>query len=133
MYTYSKTIVAYFSLRTGLITVSRGMFQGFDAHTGIEISNFAVNSIYRQTSDVIPKLGSYLFYQFILPLVNDISKYVGVEYLYIYALPEDKLINHYKTLGFSTVPFATEKFIYRHVKPVYDKHCRFMLQKIDHV
>lgn len=36
-------IVAYFSLRTGLITISRGFMKGFDATTGIELANFAVN------------------------------------------------------------------------------------------
>ena len=50
-------IVAYFSLRTGLITISRGFMKGFDATTGIELANFAVNDNYKEVNDDIPKLG----------------------------------------------------------------------------
>ena len=54
-------IVAYFSLRTGLITISRGFMKGFDATTGIELANFAVNDNYKEVNDDIPKLGSLYF------------------------------------------------------------------------
>ena len=64
----TKQIAAYFTLRTGLITVSRGLFKGFDAYTGIELANFAVNDSYREVNDVVPRFGSYVFSQFVLPL-----------------------------------------------------------------
>lgn len=127
----SKEIVAYFTLRTGLITVSRGLFKGFDTRTGIELANFAVNEIYRHANAVRPKLGSYIFDTFIIPLVKSISEYVGAKYLYIYALPKYKLMEHYKTLGFTTTTGSAERFVYRHVKPAYDKDCRFMFQRIN--
>ena len=126
----SKKIVAYFSLRTGLITVSRGFLKGFDAYTGIELANFAVNDNYDEAHDEIPKLGSYVFMQFILPLVQEIRQYVGARFLYIYALPKDRLLEHYKTMGFQRAPMKMEKFVYRHVKPAYDKSCIFMYQII---
>ena len=66
----TKQIAAYFTLRTGLITVSRGLFKGFDAYTGIELANFAVNDSYREIHDVIPRFGAHIFSQFILPLTN---------------------------------------------------------------
>lgn len=124
-------IVAYFTLRTGLITISRGFFKGFDAITGIELANFAVNDAYREANDCIPKLGSYIFYSFVLPLVKNISEYVGAYLLYIYAIPENRLIEHYQTMGFKVMPSKVEKFVYRHVKPAYDKNCKFMVQEID--
>lgn len=126
----TREIVAYFTLRSGLITVSRGLFKGFDAITGIELANFAVNDNYRTAHDVIPKLGSYVFFTFILPLVKEISNYVGAMLLYIYALPEDKLMAHYETMGFSRTSEKMERFVYRHVKPAYDKDCIFMVRKI---
>lgn len=126
----SEEIVAYFTLRTGLITVSRGAFRGFDAYTGIELANFAVNDAYREVNDVIPKLGSYIFINFIYPLVQEVSKYVGAKFLYIYALPQNKLMEHYKTMGFQMATIMMEKFVYRHVKPAYDRGCRFMYQVI---
>lgn len=126
----SQEIVAYFTLRTGLVTISRGLFRGFDAITGIELANFAVNDAYREANDCIPKLGSYIFNEFILPLVKEISKYVGAQVLYIFALPENKLMAHYKTMGFTQLSGKVERYVYRHIKPAYDKNCKFMVQKI---
>ena len=127
----TKEIVAYFTLRCGLITVSRGFWKGFDASTGIELANFATNDSYREGYDQIPKLGSYVFLNFILPLAREIRKYVGAEFLYIYSLPEHKLMEHYSTMGFNRADIRMERFVYRHVKPYYDKHCIFMFQKLD--
>lgn len=127
---YDGLIVAYFSLRTGLLTVSRGLFKGFDAYTGIELANFAVNDNARINNGVIPRLGSYIFAEFIIPIVQDIHTMVGSKFLYIYALPNNKLMDHYKTMGFNQVSSKLEKYIYRHVKPAYDKGCRLMLQSI---
>ena len=126
----SNIIVAYFSLRTGLITVSRGLLSGFDTYTAIELANFAVNDKARIETNDVPKLGSYIFANFILPLVQHISSLVGAKYLYIYALPEVKLMSHYETMGFQRINAKMEKFFYRHVKPLYDKGCIFMLQEI---
>ncbi len=53
-------IAAYFTLRTGLITVSRGFLSGFDTYTGIELANFAVNDNARLEKSIIPQIGSYL-------------------------------------------------------------------------
>mgnify|MGYP000919928590 CR=1 FL=1 len=126
----SGDLVAYFTLRTGLITVSRGFMKGFDTHTGIELANFAINEAYRNANEVIPNLGSYLFRRFIVPIVKEISNDVGAEFLYIYALPNDRLMAHYETMGFSKAPVKMEKCVYRHVKPVYDAGCKFMYRKI---
>lgn len=126
----TKQLVAYFTLRTGLITVSRGLFKGFDAYTGIELANFAVNDSYRKANNMIPHLGSYVFYQFILPLTMKIAEYVGSAYLYIFALPDNKLMAHYETMGFAHTTEKMRRFIYSHVKPAYDRDCIFMWQKL---
>lgn len=126
----TKQIAAYFTLRTGLITVSRGLFKGFDAYTGIELANFAVNDSYREVNKVIPRFGAYIFNQFILPLTMEITKYVGAAYLYIFALPDNKLMAHYETMGFSHTSEKMRRFIYSHVKPAYDEGCTFMWQKL---
>ncbi len=125
----SEQIVAYFTLRTGLITV-RASFFSFDNYTGIELSNFAVNDAYREHNDVLPQLGSYIFQTFILPLVREINIYIGATFLYIFALPHNKLMNHYRTIGFQTASRKVSNFLYRHVKPAYDKRCIFMYLKI---
>jgi hypothetical protein len=58
------------------------------------------------------------------------SVYIGVNALYIYALPEEKLIDHYQTMGFERLLERQEKFVQRHVKPEYDEGCIFMYQTI---
>ena len=76
------------------------------------------------------RMGLYAFKKFVLPIVQRMSVYVGVNALYVYALPEEKLIEHYRTMGFSRLPEHQEKFVQRHVKPKYDEGCIFMYQVI---
>lgn len=124
--------VCYFSLRTGLITMQtldsyRGMF---DTIPAIELSNFAVNVSYRKSHPVASKFGFMVFEDFIFPLVRELAKYVGVNALYIYALPNERLIRHYKTMGFNRLSPEDERFVQKHVKPEYDKGCIFMYQTV---
>lgn len=65
---------------------------------------------------------------FVLPIVKCMAKYIGVNSLYIYALPEQKLIEHYGKMGFSRLPPKQERFVQHHVKPKYDEGCIFMYQ-----
>lgn len=120
-------VVSYFSLRTGLITMQVKK-EKFDSIPAIELSNFAVNQNYRKKHPGITRLGTYTFEFFVLPIVKCIAKYVGVNSLYIYALPESKLIEHYGKMGFSRLPPEQEKFVQHHVKPIYDEGCIFMYQ-----
>ena len=125
----SKELVCFFSLRTGLITIQSGDDQ-FDTTPAIELSNFAVNDTYRRNHPEIRKLGVHVFDVFILPIVRCMAKYVGVNSLYIYALPNDKLIEHYQIMGFTRLPADEEKFVQQHVKPKYDEGCIFMYQTV---
>lgn len=83
--------------------------EDFDSFPAIELSNFAVNKAYKDNHPDITKLGTYIFINFILPLSRCLAKYVGLKVLFIYALPEEKLISHYKTMGFSRLPQKQEK------------------------
>lgn len=94
------------------------------------IANFAINKLYKDSHPEAQKLGLYTFKKFVLPIVQRMSVYVGVSALYIYALPEEKLIEHYHTMGFSRLPEHQEKFVQLHVKPKYDEGCIFMYQVI---
>ncbi len=127
--TVTRELVGYFSLRTGLITI-QVKHDSFDSYPAIELSNFAVNVLYKKKHPEVEGLGKYIFRSFVMPLVYKIAKYVGVYSLYIYALPEEKLISHYKTMGFTRLPQSQEKFVQQHVKPKYDEGCIFMYQTI---
>lgn len=125
----SHDIVGYFSLKTGLFTVESPTIEGyFDTIPSVELSNFAVNALYRANHPEVKQIGEILFRSFILPTVQHIQNFVAVKALYIYALPEDKLISHYQKLGFSRLDDEEEKFVHSHVKTKYDADCIFMYQ-----
>lgn len=125
----SKELVGYFSLRTGLITIQI-MNDSFDSIPAIELANFAVNKRYKESHPDAVRLGAYMLDHFIYPLARCMANYVGVNSLYIYAVPEEKLIEHYKRMGFSRLPETQEKFVQHHVKPKYDEGCIFMYQTL---
>lgn len=125
----TNELAGYFSLRSGLITI-QAYHEDFETIPAIELSNFAVNKIYRKNHPDISMLGGYILKSFILPLANAMSRYIGVNSLYIYALPDEKLIGHYEKMGFSRLPKKQEKFVQKHVKPKYDEGCIFMFQNL---
>ena len=122
-------LACYFSLRAGLITI-QVVDDDFDSLPAIELSNFAVNDTYRKKHTDMQSIGRYTFENFIIPLARFMAKYIGVNSLYIYALPNDRLIEHYSTMGFSRLPPEQEKFVQNHVKPKYDEGCIFMYQTL---
>ncbi len=122
-------LACYFSMRTGLVTLQVDG-DAFDSLSAVELSNFAMNQVYKANHPNAKRLGSYFFKRFILPLAQFVSEYVGVSTLYIYALPEERLMNHYKKMGFSRLPEEQEKFVQNHVKPKYDEGCIFMYQTL---
>lgn len=126
----TKEIVGYFSLRTGLFTLTTEEDDSFDSIPAIELSNFAINGLYRRNHPETIYLGRTLFSQFIVPIIMHIKSFVAVRALYIYALPEDKLIQHYSSMGFHRLSPEEEAFVHNHVKPRYDKGCIFMYQII---
>ncbi len=122
-------LACYFSLRTGLITVQVDG-NDFDSLPAIELSNFATNDSYCKKHPDVHSIGRYTFEHFILPISRFMAKYIRANSLYIYALPNDRLIQHYSTMGFSLLPEEQEKFVQSHVKPKYDAGCRFMYQTL---
>ena len=89
------------------------------------------NINYRSGHKGIEKVGGYVFFRFVLPLVQHVSSLVGVQLLCLYALPDSHLIRYYeKTLGFSKLEEPEANFIYGHIKPKYDQDCVFMCRRI---
>lgn len=120
-------IAAYFTLRSGLFTVKISD-EYFYTIPSAELSNFAVNSAYRNSHPEISKIGMTVFSDFIIPLVDFMRSFMGIQALYIYALPESQLINHYEKMGFLRLSPEQEKYVHQHVKPKYDDGCIFMYQ-----
>lgn len=97
---------------------------------GVEIVHFCVNEAYREVwekTGILQKLGTVVFWQFIVPKVLDLMKIVGCEYLFLFAadLSEDAdLVNYYiDNLQFVD---ASE---HNAATPMYDFACRFLCQE----
>lgn len=125
-------IAAYFSLHTGSFTLKDTEQSDEDAEKytvpSVELSNFAVNSAYREKHPEIKGLGELVFRRFIIPTVNYGAELFGIQAIHIYALPQDELLEHYSTFGFSRLPPEMEAYIHNHIKPAYDEGCIFMYQ-----
>ena len=123
----TNEIAAYFTLKNGLFTLELSD-DYFYTVPAVELSNFAVNAAFRSAHPEIEEIGSSVLSDFVLPLSDFIRSFSGVKALYIYALPEPRLIEHYKKLGFRRLAPEKEQFVHRHVKPKYDDGCIFMYQ-----
>jgi len=128
----TNEIAAYFSLHTGSFTLKDTEQSDEDAEKytvpSVELSNFAVNSAYRERHSEIKGIGEQVFRRFIIPTVNYGAELFGIQAIHIYALPQDELLEHYSTFGFSRLPPEMEAYIHSHIKPAYDEGCIFMYQ-----
>ena len=128
----TNEIAAYFSLHTGSFTLKDTEQSDEDAEKytvpSVELSNFAVNSAYRERHPEIKGIGEQVFRRFIIPTVNYGAELFGIQAIHIYALPQDELLEHYSTFGFSRLPPEMEAYIHNHIKPAYDEGCIFMYQ-----
>lgn len=131
--------VGYFSLKAGLISLNEieteiedaetgehKSIREFDTLPGVELANFAVNSSYIKNYPYLKGVGHVIFTEFIIPMIEEAAKYVGIKMVYIYALPYEKLIGRYMRYGFRRLPEEQENDLHRRLKPRYDESCRFM-------
>ena len=137
----TKECVGYFSLKAGLISCNEAeikeednitgdtkIIEEFDTLPGIELANFAVNSLFVNKYEGLKGVGFTIFSELILKIVNNVSKYVGVKMIYIFALNYDKLIDTYNRYGFRRLDPESENKLHQRVKPSYDEDCIFMYQ-----
>lgn len=126
-------LVGYFSLKAGQIAnmASKSLFQvELDTIPAIELANFAVNDNYKLAHKESHGVGAAIFYYFILPICHDASDYVGIDAIYIYALPYTPLLQYYGALHFRRLPKSAERFVHRYCKPRYDQGCIFMIRPL---
>ena len=103
---------------------------------GIELALFYINEAFTHTfkriwdeQKIVHTIGTVLFWQHISPLVGEIKKQIGCQYLFLFAADsstDGKLINYYS----STLKFD-DKNIFGTNKPVFDFLCQFMYQEIN--
>lgn len=98
---------------------------------GVEIVHFCANDTCRplwEKFNIGQKLGTVVFWHFLIPKICDLRKIAGCEYLFLFAAdwtPDELLINYYKAnLGFET---SNE---HGTAIPLYDYACKFMYQEL---
>lgn len=97
---------------------------------GVEIVQFCANENYRGFFDSLgffPHFGAIVFWYFLVPIVLEVRKYIGCQYLFLFAADtsdDEGLIRYYRTLHFTDVGEHGA------VIPLYDWTCRFMYQEI---
>ena len=129
----SSELVGYFSLKAGLISlneVTNDEGITFDTLPGIELANFAVNGCYIEKHKNLKGLGKIIFTDFIVPIIEETSRSVGIRIIYIFALPIEKLMNRYKQYGFVRLDQQSEDELHKRLKPGYDENCIFMYQAL---
>ena len=130
---FSSELVGYFSVKAGLISVNEVHTEDeetFDTIPGVEIANFAVNDTYLQRHSELKGTGLIIFNDFIVPVIQEASKNVGVKIIYIFALPFERLINRYREYGFLRLDSVSEDELHKLLKPNYDENCIFMFQQL---
>ena len=97
---------------------------------GIEIVQFCANENFRKFFDSLgffPHFGALVFWNFLVPIVLEVRKHIGCQYLFLFAADtsdDESLIRYYRTLHFTDVGEHGA------VIPLYDWTCRFMYQEI---
>ena len=71
---FTGEIACYFSLRNGLFTLNT-KDDYFATVPAVELSNFAVNENFKQKYPELPKIGSTILKDFILPIVKKCARY----------------------------------------------------------
>ena len=141
-------IAAYFGLKAGMVGLNQDSFLSNSDRDalrakgikpipyivpGIEVSHLAVNDEYRRFisrgDKLVGGLGDYFFQQFVMPIVFDVRKKVGVQMIYLYAAGDDNLVRLYRDVyKFSTV--GDEELPLAPLQPDYDYKCTFMYRMI---
>lgn len=124
----TSEIVGYFSLKANIMAIEHdGEFLSLPM---IELANFAVNDVYKEVHSDVTGLGKMIISDFVISIIEKVSNLIGVWGICIYALPQEHLIEFYKSIGFVRLPKQYEKRLHQRVKPSYDRDCIFMYQKI---
>lgn len=98
---------------------------------GVEIVHFCANDACRtlwEGFNIGQKLGTVVFWHFLVPKIRDLRRIAGCEYLFLFAAdwtPDQLLVNYYETnLGFK----ASNE--HGTAIPLYDYACKFMYQEL---
>ncbi|MBR5840781.1 MAG: hypothetical protein IKZ84_19755 [Victivallales bacterium] len=126
-------LVGYFSLKAGLVALNERRMPdssiAFDTVPGVELANFAINRRFLEKYHQ-RRMGGIVFHRLVVPLVLKFAESLGIYLLYIFALPQPKLIETYHNYGFQRLSDKAERLLHMRLKPSYDESCIFMFQTL---
>lgn len=129
----TNELAGYFSLKAGLMTQDETHSEGtveFDTIPGIELANFAVNKQYRDKHETARGCGKTIYQKLVMECVRKAAAIVGVSVVYLFSLPDDKVIANYHSYGFERLDETDEGKVHARLKPRYDAQCVFMFMPI---
>lgn len=103
--------------------------------SAIELRHLCKNENFKVPEEVDIPLGFGIFWEIVVPIIIDITKKVGCQYIYLYAADKTegqseidmkKLISHYK----NNFKFSECDEGIKFVKPEYDNHCYGLVQRV---
>ena len=122
----------YFSLKAGLVSLQEHKINDdeteFDTLPGVEVAFFAVNENYTRGEH---GFGAVIFEDIIEPVIREASRQIGIYLIYVYALPEQKLLKNYQeNYGLLRLSPDAEKDLHARLRPRVDKDCIFMYKLV---
>ena len=126
---FTDELVAYFSLKAGLVSVNEkrdGENVEFDTVPGIELANISMEGGFRKAHPEARGCGRAIFNDLVLPVVEQAAELVGIAVLYIFALPEKRVMANYEDYGFRRLRDESGQPLHARLKPRYDQQCVFM-------
>ena len=134
----SDNIVCYFSLKAGLFSIREVKSVSYDREIaqfetlpGVELAAFAINQNYMSDHPENKGCGASIFFDMIIPIVKQVQETIGVKVIYIFALPQQRLIDTYANeYGFRRLDKCDEENLHKRLKPRFDHGCIFMYQLI---
>ncbi len=133
----SDELVAYFSLKTGLVAkngieITEPNRIPINILPGIEMSYFGVNQDYINKHPNRKGCGLIIFNDFIVPIALQTRELVGSMILYAFSIDTTgKLLEKYLTeYKFKRLPAEIEEPIHQILKPNIDGDCLFIYQQL---
>ena len=126
---YSTTgqIVAWFGLKAA--TLPYNDIEDSFLIPAIELTHFAVDERFKNPLGASGSVhtGEYIFWNYIIPIVRNVSEKVACKALFVFAIDTPKLIKYYKeTLQFREITNTNEKQFFEYAVPDYDEDCKFL-------
>lgn len=127
-------LAGYFSLKAGLVTQDEVQLGGgraeLDTVPGVELANFAVNGAYREAHPQSAGCGQTIYHELVMEVARRAAGVVGIALVYLFALPDERVIGAYRRYGFSRLSPEREERVHARIKPRYDAQCVFMYAPI---